>query len=75
MSFKGWQKVTITTPNGTVEGIAPVIISASRATDIPAFHADWFIHRLKTRYVKWVNWFNGQSRYVTLEKTKAIVFG
>ena len=36
MSFKGWQKVTIKTPNGTVEGIAPVIISASRA-DMPTF--------------------------------------
>jgi len=48
MSFRGWQKITINTPNGTVEGIAPVIISVSRATDIPAFYADWFMHRLRT---------------------------
>lgn len=74
MSFRGWQKVTINTPNGTVEGIAPVIISASRATDIPAFYAGWFMHRLRTGYVKWFNRFNGQSRYVSFEKTKAIVF-
>jgi DNA repair photolyase len=74
MSFRGWQKVTINTPNATVEGIAPVIISASRATDIPAFYADWFMHRLRTGYVKWVNRFNGQSRYVSFEKTRAIVF-
>jgi hypothetical protein len=26
--LSGWQKVIINTPNGTVEGIAPVIISA-----------------------------------------------
>jgi hypothetical protein len=26
--FRSWQKVTINTPNGTVEGIAPIIISA-----------------------------------------------
>jgi len=36
MSFKGWQKVQINTPNGTVDGIAPVIISASKA-DLPTF--------------------------------------
>lgn len=26
-----------------VEAIAPVIISASRSTDIPAFYAKWFL--------------------------------
>jgi DNA repair photolyase len=74
MSSKYWQKVTINITNGTVDGIAPVIISASRATDISAFYADWFMHRLKTGYVKWVNRFNGQSKYVSLNKTRAIVF-
>ena len=74
MSFRGWQKVTINTPNSTVDGIAPVIISASRATDIPAFYADWFMHRLGTGYVKWVNRFNGKSSYVSFDKTRAIVF-
>jgi hypothetical protein len=52
MSFSGWQKVIIKTSNGSVEGIAPVIISASRATDIPAFYSDWFMHRLRREYVK-----------------------
>jgi DNA repair photolyase len=74
MSSKSWQQTTINTPNGAVKGIAPVIISASRATDIPAFYADWFMHRLRTGYVKWFNRFNGQSRYVSFEKTRAIVF-
>lgn len=74
MSFSGWQKTTINTPNGTVEGIAPVIISASRATDIPAFYANWFMHRMRTGYVKWFNRFNGQSRYVSFDKTRVIVF-
>ena len=33
-------KLTITTQSGqTVEALAPVIISASRSTDIPAFYA------------------------------------
>ncbi len=37
------EKVVLTTSDGkTVEAFAPVIVSASRATDIPAFYADWF---------------------------------
>jgi len=51
-SFRGWQKTAINTPHGTAEGIAPVIISASRATDIPAFYADWFMHRVRIGYLK-----------------------
>ena len=27
----------------------PVIVSASRSTDIPAFYADWFMERLKDK--------------------------
>jgi len=53
---------------------APVILSASRSTDIPAFYAEWFIRRLKAGYVIWVNPFNGQSVYVSFENTKVIVF-
>jgi hypothetical protein len=69
MSFRGWQKVTINTPKGAVEGIAPVVISASRATDIPAFYSDWFVHRMRIGYVKWFNRFNGQPTYVSFAKT------
>jgi hypothetical protein len=45
-----WQKIQIQRDNGMMaEAQAPVIISASRSTDIPAFYADWFIHRLKKK--------------------------
>jgi hypothetical protein len=30
-SFRGWQKTAINTPHGTVEGIAPIIISVRKA--------------------------------------------
>ena len=33
----------------------PVIVSASRSTDIPAFYSDWFMERLRAGYVKWFN--------------------
>ena len=39
-------KIQIKTDRGeVVEAQAPVVISASRSTDIPAFYADWFYNR------------------------------
>lgn len=53
----------------------PVIISASRATDLPAFFPDWFAHRLQAGYCAWVNPFNAHQRTaVCFDKTRAIVF-
>ena len=75
MSFEGWNKVSIQTEkNCSVEAAAPVIVSASRRTDIPAFHAEWFVRRLQAGYVKWTNPFNGRSQYVSLARTRAVVF-
>ncbi|ACF10810.1 Domain of unknown function DUF1848 [Chlorobaculum parvum NCIB 8327] len=52
-----------------------MIVSASRATDIPAFHADWFMERLRAGYVQWQNPFNARQRqYVSFRKTRAVVF-
>lgn len=56
------------------EAQAPVIISASRATDIPAFYSDWLIKRIKEGYVKWRNPFNGMPLYVSFDKTRLFVF-
>jgi len=68
-------KLTITTQSGqTIEATAPVIISASRSTDIPAFYAEWFINRLREGYVVWKNPFNQQPMYISFKNTKAIVF-
>lgn len=52
----------------------PVIVSASRSTDIPAFYVDWFFHRLKVGYSAWTNPFNGVKSYVSYDSTKFIVF-
>lgn len=53
---------------------APVIVSASRSTDIPGFYADWFLHRLKIGYSAWTNPFNGVRSYVAYRNTRLIVF-
>ena len=52
----------------------PLIVSASRSTDIPAFYADWFFHRLKVGYSVWTNPFNGVKSYISYEDTRFIVF-
>jgi DNA repair photolyase len=70
-----WGKAKIKTQSGEfVEAQVPVIISASRATDIPAFYSDWFFRRLKEGYVKWKNPFNRASLYVSFQNTRLIVF-
>lgn len=70
-----WDKINITKQGGeVVEAQAPIIISASRSTDIPAFYADWLVARMKEGYVKWKNPFNGVPLYVTFAKARVIVF-
>lgn len=69
-------KVTITLDNGSVVETAmhPVIVSASRATDVPAFYADWFFYRLQKGYSAWINPFNNKKGYVSYQDTRFIVF-
>lgn len=57
-----------------VEAQAPVIISASRSTDIPAFYSKWFINRIKKGHIVWYNPFNQQPLYVSFKNCKVIVF-
>ncbi|MDR0506535.1 MAG: DUF1848 domain-containing protein [Dysgonamonadaceae bacterium] len=68
-------KIPITINSGSrVEAHAPVIISASRATDIPAFYAQWFINRLNAGYVVWINPFNRKPVYVSFKNCRVVVF-
>lgn len=70
-----WERIQIQTAQGHIhEAICPVVISASRATDIPAFRAQWFLDKLKNGYVEWRNPFNGKEQYVSFSKAQAFVF-
>lgn len=69
-----WGHTDIVVDGRTVRAQAPVIVSASRSTDIPAFYADWFFDRLEKGYSAWTNPFNGVRSYVSFEKTRFIVF-
>lgn len=69
------EKITIIRDSGeSVLAQAPVIVSASRSTDIPGFYSDWFLHRLKVGYSGWTNPFNGVKSFVSYKNTRLIVF-
>lgn len=57
-----------------VNAQTPIIVSASRSTDIPAFYANWFINRIMKGHLVWYNPFNQQPLYVSFENCKVVVF-
>lgn len=68
-------KIIITNDTGEqVEATAPVIVSASRSTDIPAFYAKWFFNRLAKGYCAWYNPFNQQKMYISFKNCKVVIF-
>lgn len=69
-----WDHTKLLINGQIVEAQTPVIVSASRSTDIPAFYADWFFKRLEIGYSAWTNPFNGVKSYVSYDKTRFIVF-
>ena len=72
---KSTDKIWITLDSGvSAEAEAPVFVSASRSTDIPAFYADWFFERLKRGYSAWTNPYNGVTSYVSYSRMRFIVF-
>lgn len=74
MSKIEWHREVIKTRQGEKPAIAPIIISASRATDIPAFFSEWFLRRLQAGYIKWINPFNNVPQFVSLSKSRVFVF-
>ncbi len=75
MKWKGWERAAIRTDAGEVaEAILPVIVSASRSTDIPAFYGNWLMDRLEKGYACWRSPFSGQPQYVSFARARAFVF-
>ena len=75
MASLTWNTTEIQTDQGKrVKAKTPVIISASRSTDIPAFFPKWFMNRLRRGYIRRVNPFNRESEYVSFSATRVIVF-
>lgn len=66
-----WKKVTLSDGR---QAAAPLIISASRATDLPAFYSEWFFNRLEEGWLEWVNPFNRKVSPVSFANCRVIVF-
>ena len=69
-----WSKVDVNINGLTMDAIAPMIVSASRATDIPAFYSDEFYNCLKQGYLYWTNPFNGKKSLISFSHLRFIVF-
>lgn len=68
-------KETMKISDGRIVAVQePVVISASRSTDIPAFYCDWFFNRIEEGYSVWKNPFNGVPMAIRYNKTRFIVF-
>lgn len=58
-----------------IHRVEPIVLSVSRATDIPAFYSDWFIEKWRIGSAPWTNPFNrNQQQVVDFAKVRAIVF-
>ncbi len=57
-----------------MDTITPVIVSASRATDIPALYGEWLLRRLRAGGCAWINRRNGRHYRVSFERTRVLVF-
>jgi hypothetical protein len=69
-----WKKTTITIDGSLQEAIAPILITASRSTDIPAFYSDWLVNRLKAGWCAWNNPYNGRRQVVSFEAVRLFGF-
>lgn len=66
---------TLTLPDGsTVPASAPLIISASRATDIPSFYMPWMMNRIADGFAARINPYSGKPHFVSFSRCKGIVF-
>lgn len=69
-----WKNETISLYDGTpYEATAPVIVSASRHTDIPAFHAQDFAYSLKRGFAE-IAGYGGVKDYVSFANARVFVF-
>jgi DNA repair photolyase len=60
--------------NIKIKTVRPVIISASRATDIPAFYSDWFFHRLSKGWCIKFNPYSHRPLRVDFRDVRFVVF-
>ena len=69
------KRIEICTEQGlNVMGRAPLIISASRATDIPALQLTWFLEQWNKGYFIRINPINRKPYYISTKNARIVVF-
>lgn len=74
MAFSGWEQTRLNCAGRLIEAKAPLIISASRATDIPAFYGKWFTEQFERGYLWRKQPYTGKYAAIDLSKVEFIVF-
>jgi len=69
-----WQKKGIMIDGEMTDAVFPVIVSASRASDIPSFKYEWLTKSLANGHIIWKNPFSGAQQYVSFSECAMIVF-
>ena len=69
-----WKHTDLTIDGRLVKAQAPIIVSASRSTDIPAFYADWFFKRLEIGFLPGPTHSMALNLTFPMKKTRFIVF-
>lgn len=54
--------------------VSPLVLSASRATDVPACRLAWFLEALRQGGCVWRNPFNGSQTWVSFDAARVVVF-
>ncbi len=69
-----WEKIEISVDGVSRSASAPLILSASRATDLPAFYSGWLMRHLEQGWVEKVNPFNNKPSWISLARARLFVF-
>lgn len=72
--MKKWPTVDVTLGGEKQSIQSPLIISASRATDIPACYGEWLVKRFQSGLLLWQNPFSGKEQLLSLKDVRLIVF-
>jgi hypothetical protein len=60
--------------SASIPSLNPLVLSASRSTDIPACRLAWFLDALRQNGCFWRNPFNGKQSWVSFSSARVIVF-
>ena len=74
MTAPSFKRIPLLVRGELISAIAPLVVSASRATDIPALYGEWLVREFTHGYTCRKNPFNGKPTWLALTETQMIAF-